>query len=386
LTVNIEHLQPTSGESSWSAAEGAMLFEFRTRDGVETSSGHVLGEVIPEEVTRDRPNERGFYYAHSGPLSELKHTETYRNLLDAQVLVRYQIGLDCSARILRPTENEDLTLSTCFQCSLDQTLEAETQPEEMARRGTWSLPEFGGKAAKYDPDDARGAEMHAWYEGPAPADNDAFGPMEIEFRFGDSGSLCSDPAPRKVRVFYPRESYSNPDPSGNIPNWYYYWRQTGASQGHKDAIVYDSACAAGWGGYFNGYTVQGDDQRIYLCDLGSLGFNFTSMVSGTTWDGIDVFGAVVLHEWTHLEDFAEWWPSGYGTWEADGWHPEIADLDQDMVPDAREAGYGLSNLAMDTLGLAGRDLEYSAYKAMDTWPTGSADREDWAKPGKQSGS
>ncbi|MHB1318765.1 MAG: hypothetical protein ACYCYF_09130, partial [Anaerolineae bacterium] len=357
-----------------------------TVDGVETSSGHVLGEEIPEEVTRDGPNDRGIYYTHTGPLRELTFTETYRNLLDAQVLVNYKIGLDCSATIDQPGENEEVTLPTCFHCSVDTELVASVQPEAAARSGTWSLPEFGGKAAQYDPADAAGAEVHVWYEGPAPAENSAYGPLEIEFSFGGGESLCMDPPPRRVRVFYPRESYSNPDPSGNIPNWFYYWKQTAAGQGHRNALVYDSACAAGWGGYFNGYTVQGDDQRVYICDLGSIGFTFASRVTGTSWEGIDVFGAVVRHEWQHLEDFHEWWPGGYGTWDAAGWHPEIKDLDQDLVPDAREAGYGLSNLVIDTLGLAERDSEYSAYRAMDTWPTGSANREDWAMPGKQGGS
>ena len=99
-------------------------------------------------------------------------------------------------------------------------------------------------------------------------------------------------------------------------------------------------------------------------------------VTGKATEGIDVFASVVLHEWTHLENYHDWWPEGYKAAE---------DSDDDLVPDDREAGYGLDPLNRDTFGLGLRDSEIPAYLQAHTWRSGSANDVDWANPGKQSG-
>ncbi|MHB1293800.1 MAG: hypothetical protein ACYC4R_02275 [Anaerolineae bacterium] len=384
LTVNLEHPTPTSGESTWSAAGGAMVFHLQSQDGVQTMSGNVLGQEIPEEVTQSQPYDRGIYYTHTGPLSELSYRETYRNLLDAQVLTEYEITDSCSATIVKPEEDK-LTLPKCFACSLDAELEAETTPKAYADGLKWELPDFGGKAPQYDPEDQKGATMHVWYAGPAPEDNEAFGPYEIQVTFDDSKIPCDDPEPRKVRVFFPRDSYNNPD--GSVPNWYYYWLQTAAAQGHAASIIYDAGCSDY--GYYNGFGTPAEADVIYVCDIMASGNPSTNPLTGKVTEGIDLFAATIRHEWTHLENNKDWWADGgyVSRADADGnWLPDLRDADGDLVRDDREAAYGASPRTKDTLGLGFRDCEIPAYLQEDTWTNGTADKEDWADPGKQSGS
>lgn len=70
-----------------------------------------------------------------------------------------------------------------------------------------------------------------------------------------------------------------------------------------------------------------------------------------------------------------------------------SDLDRDFIPDDREAELGFDPNSRDTYGMGRRDgdcdywddSEITAYQAQESWPVGSADKEDWADPGKQSG-
>lgn len=71
---------------------------------------------------------------------------------------------------------------------------------------------------------------------------------------------------------------------------------------------------------------------------------------------------------------------------AGNWLPDLRDGDGNLVPDNRETAYGASPRTKDTLGLGFHDCEIPAYLQEDTWTNGMADKEDWADPGKQSGS
>lgn len=374
LTVNISHPQPTSGESTWSAADGAIVFYLRSQEGVQTMGGHVLDQEIPEEVVQEHAPKRGFYYTHRGPLSELKYTETYRNLLDAQVLADYQIYDECSAQVIEPGPNEKVTLPTCTGCNLDSEFEAEAVPEAYGGMLEWKLPEFGGEQPHYDPEDKLGIKMHVWYDNDAPADNSAYGPYEITLTFKGASSSCKDPEPRQARIFYPRGNYNNP--GRKDPNWFYYWMQTKAAQGHKGAVIYDDATP--YYGYFDGYADPAKADRIYVGDIFRAGNPSSNPYTGKVTEGIDLFAATIRHEWTHLENYKDWWgKKGYQT---------AQDRDEDHVPDDREASYGMDPHNRDTFGMGMRDSEIPAYLQEDTWPNGSANKEDWADPGKQTGS
>jgi len=387
LTIDVDHRQPTTGESTWVAAEGAFILWTRSRDGVQTMGGQTMGQEIPEEIIHSEPQTRGVYYSHRGPLSELRHMETYRNLLDAQVLMDYEIYDECSASVTVPEPDARLTLETCYQCGLEGELEADVLPDVWAEDLVWKLPTFGGKEATFDPEDATGSALRYWYTGPAPESNSEFGPRAITLSFEGSEAACRAPEPRRVRIFFPRDKHNNPDPSGRIPNWFYYWKQTPAAQGHAGAMTYDEDCTDAYG-YFSGWSSAADSSGIYICPLFNSGSSYTNPVTGKFSRGIDFYAAIVRHEWTHLENYHDWWPQGYRATDHDdgSWDPDPADRDKDLVRDSREAAYGLSSRTQDSLGFGFRDSEYPPYLQMDTWANGSADRQDWADPGKQSGS
>ena len=385
LTIDIDVPTPTSGDSTWTAAQGAIVLWEKARNGERTMGGNVLGQEIPEEPVGGGVPTHGIYYTHTGPLRELEHVETWRNLLDAQVLIDYQIVDACTARISTPAENEKVTLPKCYACSLELDMEARVQPGEWGEDLEWELPEFGGNAPHYDPEDQQGDNMRVWYDGPAPDRNSAFGPLEITTRFDELADRCEAPEPHRIRVFFPHRSYNNPD--GSVPNWYYYWTDTPAAQGHESAIIYDSGCRDY--GYYDGFGDPAEANHIYVCDIFAAGNPSTNPVTGKVSEGIDLFASTVLHEWTHLENYHDWWgAAGYNAQvnAAGNLAPTTNDQDADLVRDDREAAYGLSPRMRDSLGFGYRDCEYPAYLQENTWPNGSVDKQDWADPGKQSGS
>jgi hypothetical protein len=384
LTISIDHRQPTSGESTWSALKGAFVLNLRLANGVETISGHSFGEEIPAE-TKVREDERGFFYTHTAPVDQVAYRETYRNLLDAQVLMQYEIFMDCQAIILEPEEDARLTMEACDGCGLSGETLGETVPDVWAESLMWTMPDLGSQAPQYEPESREGAHVGFKYEGPGPESNEDYGKQEVRVSFGGEATACEAPEPQTVRFFFPRDSTNNPD--GDKPNWFYYWRQTAAAQGHRNAMQYKASLGAeGIMGYFD----PGMPDRINIGPIFEIagGSTMTSQVTGTSWEGIDAFAAVVLHEWTHLETYKEWWgqkgyrmrvnPQGQVVGEPN-------DLDQDWVPDELEADMGLDPTKLDTLGIAAIDREYPAFWAMENWASGSVDTHDWADPGKQSG-
>ena len=136
--------------------------------------------------------------------------------------------------------------------------------------------------------------MRVWYDGPAPERNSEFA-VEIT-RFGELADRCEAPEPHKIRVFFPHRSYNNPD--GSVPNWYYYWLDTPAAQGHESAIIYDGGCSDY--GYYNGFGDPAEANHIYVCDIFNSGNPSTNPVTGKVSEGIDLFATTILHEWTHL--------------------------------------------------------------------------------------
>jgi hypothetical protein len=108
------------------------------------------------------------------------------------------------------------------------------------------------------------------------------------------------------------------------------------------------------------------------------GFRDYNRVLKRSTYGIDVFAVTVTHEWTHRDDFHDWWGSPPT-------YDPARDQDDDLVPDDREAEYGLDPKKEDTHGKLGRDCEWTALRSEDAWTIGWANGEDWAHPGKNSG-
>jgi hypothetical protein len=310
----------------------------------------------------------------------------------------YQVFPECEADVLEPERNGRLTMMDCAGCGHNGMLRAQTSPEVWVDHLRWKMPEFAGQDPLYSTDDPfedepLGGEVEYTYTGPGPEDNAEFGPAEIQLTFESEASTCEPPPPHPVRFFFPRDGRNSPDSS--LPNWFYYWRQTAAGQGHEGAIVYDPNSGADDAyGYYNGWVDPSQAEVIYIGPLFDLagGSTYENPVTGRRFEGIDFFATIVLHEWTHLENYHDWWgETGYNDTVdfVDGkavWHPDPADRDGDLMPDSVEASYGLIAGKKDTFGIAKKDSEYPPYLQMDTWAVGSANRHDWADPGKQSGS
>ena len=372
LEMDIEHAVPVSGLSRWSALAGLVVLEWRASGGKVTFGGQSFGEPIPEELVQSEATTRSLYYHHRGRMEDLTYLETWRDPADSQVVVSYRIADACTTEVLWPEDQDRWTVRDAGDRLLEHHLEAETVPEIWADALLWELGRFGELEPEYEPDPPKGGEVRVRYLGAMPEENSAFGALEVRPTYKGAVPECEDPEPREVRVFFPRDAQNNP--AGDVPNWFYYWLDTAAAQGHKGAIRYDAGEADY--GAFRGFENPWLADRIYVGNLFSGGSGGTNPITGRYFEGIDLFGAVVRHEWTHLETYADWW--------GEAGMDSARDLDRDYIPDDREKALGLRPGCFDSLGYGYRDAEYPAYQAEDTWPTGAANREDWADPGKQS--
>ena len=196
----------------------------------------------------------------------------------------------------------------------------------------------------------------------------------------------------------PRDAENNP--GGQLPNWFYYWKQTpaGRPKGQVVALDYggstlDLCRTAGVTGVYQprfGYKV------LLLCDLSRLTTPFKLVFplldrsapqkySGTrsVWN-IDAFAVAVLHEYQHFLT--------NHTWYSKLSPQDLAKVDQDRdgVPDHLEPGLNFEPTLFQTyfakhptLKDVNGDEEWLAYEIMRDHKPGSLDKHDWAHPGNQ---
>jgi hypothetical protein len=371
LTVSISHPAPTSGASEWNALGGAVTIRLESHNGHQRMSGQAMGQPIPPTEST-AIYEHGIYYTRKGTLADLRGSETWRNLLDAQVFVEWELVDACSAWLETPAQNDEFTYKDDAAGTLEVEAQASVSPKAWGDDLEWTFPELDGSALTADPEDRRGPEVTFTYKG-LPKDNAAFGRNRVSAAFRELADRCEQPPERTVTFFWDLDAENNPD--GSVPNWFYYWKQTCAAQGHGDSIRYDPNCTKAWG-YFDGYDYPSKANVIYLCPWGEGPFKSTNDYTGKVVEGIDHYASTVLHEWTHLENYHDWWPKGYD---------RSKDADRDLVPDDREAAYGMNPTMKDTYGLGFRDCEVPAYLQEHTWINGTCNHEDWSDPGKQSG-
>jgi len=288
-------------------------------------------------------------------------------------------------------------------------LEENELPESLPRSLEWTFPEIAGSTLKTKPEDGRGKVVEFFYEG-MPEKNSAFGKeREISVILAPFRE-CMEPVRQPIRVFFERDGMGNP--SGEAPNWFYYWMQTRAGHDQGEGqVTYGGTCVDKRGepilGRFNGVD---DPDLVIVCD-GAQETDFNPITYRET-EGIDLFAVIIIHELKHMTNDHEWWgklneehrPDGifeyveyttgdrvqdeldhYTSW---GDYLELmnqADQDEDGIPDKLEEEMGFDPEDKDSRDLGYPDTEYSAYEAENAWVTGSADEEDWAVPGKQSG-
>ncbi|MFO7917167.1 MAG: hypothetical protein R6V13_03700 [Anaerolineae bacterium] len=408
--VEIRHPCTVSGESEIVLARIPIM-------RLEADQGRVvMDSAFPmfsdNEVLFDGSEMATLNYSYRAPVDEIHHhVKTWRDLLDSRVVVETQIRLLCETQIVSPQDEEQLTFDNSKPGTLQFTAEAEASSnrEDELEDLIWVFPEIGDSELSTEPQDARGNTVRVTYTG-LPESNDDFGEHEISAYY-DSDALCSPPDPIKIQVFFPRDAANNPlslsggtaasagDGVNQIPNWFYYWRQTSAAQGlGEDQILYGGdgrdriegetedgeeitiVVMGSYKGYYADDHEHPDANRIYVYDLGVIDFTYTNFITELVYEGIDAFGCIVRHERTHMENYQDWWaPDGYLDQRA------VKDEDGDCVPDELEEGLELDPKDKDTWDIGMDDEEYLAYTAETNWGRGSANDEDWANPGKQIG-
>jgi hypothetical protein len=260
----------------------------------------------------------------------------------------------------------------------------------------WELEEIHGSQMTAEPADLTGPTIKVTYT-KLPWKNSGFGRkwIAVHLKVGD----CQAEAASNVRIFFPAFAKNNPE--GKEPNWFYYWKQTSAAIGpvRYGGGVY--LCGAGGSRDLGLYRNTIFDSVFYICDLRFLGDDFpfkankddNGNLAVAKVYGIDTFAVACRHENAHYQHYQTWWKQ-YRTTDRfkdtnrNGILDEkenLLDKDGDLVPDSVEPAAHLNPNNRNTYGIGpdGNDEELLCWMAETEWKIGSANTQDWAKPGKQ---
>jgi hypothetical protein len=283
---------------------------------------------------------------------------------------------------------------------------ATAKPARFAKDIVWMLAQPDAGKVTYTPANRQGPKLTVALEG-LPSRNSGFGPQSIEAGIDAKG--CKATASRTVRLFYPRDATNNP--GSKQPNWFYYWSQTSARSGAKPAYgARAGKCAASAVSNdpdaFGYYPPSSLPSHYYICDLTKFGAEMTAKLpfwsfqknaqgqlasiapNVKTLTGIDTFAVTSLHESEHMRHLRLWWrkPNGQIVRRIDR---RQTDADGDDMPDAAELAFNAKHGAgilspKNKRSQQGIDDEEFFTQLVHTrWTIGSADKEDWSRPGKQ---
>jgi hypothetical protein len=270
--------------------------------------------------------------------------------------------------------------------------------QDASERLKWDTVPNPGGLLRPDPAQAKKVKLTATA---LPASNDDFGPRSIRSRIDDSGCACQSEAV-EARLFFARDDHNNP--TGDLPNWAYYWKQTPARPAGGDFRVVPAippmsrTLNANWGvncipGIFDD-TVPGNAigrydffaDMIYLSETFATADACPARADGAKKVdfGIDCFAVVLRHEGQHQKDFNAWWGPRMTNYRC------LNDTDGDLVPNDVEKRLGCNPLSRQScpnlprwLDSSVTDREASGYSAGWQWRTGCAKDKDWAAPGSQ---
>ena len=253
----------------------------------------------------------------------------------------------------------------------------------------WTFPDIYGCI--------KSITLGAWpYEHPTltyerlPNANGSFGNKVVTVKRRPDN--CTDTV--TVQLFFPNQDAAVNHPgsgTGVTPNWYYYWKQTGATWGTpywdsvglvNAGISFSSPYPPGsLSGNWVGYISHGANDSIVIP---------AGPRKNQTMTGIDYFGYACRHEQRHAVKMNQW--SGWmDVWrDGDAWITPT-DQDHDLLPDSTEADLGPEaggpydkakriTYPQDDMPDGHRYIFYT----QQDWIPGSANSEDWSKPGKQS--
>jgi hypothetical protein len=372
-----------------------------------TLSQDLYGGELPDEHIQEElvtPERMKQFVAAHGFQKSYAWRETFvpgRNWTDHRLTIKVVIGEPCGEPLRIAVSTLDGLERYCFSEAslgkLEFTLTADVTPASLADEVTWTLPDLQGSTRETLPPGAKGRTIKVTYTN-LPKNNSDFGSKTIKAVV--KKDQCEGQAQKEIRFFFP--AFAKNNPGGIDPNWFYYWKQTSACVGPARFGGGTGQCSISPNSRDLGYyrsTVF--DTVYYICDLRDLGADFpfvAKRVEQGRWadlkvTGIDTFGVACLHENAHYLHFTQWWKP-YQTSDKflDANHngildekEKLLDKDGDLVPDALEEGLHLDPKNRNTYGIGpnGDDEEALCWFAEATWKIGSADKEDWAKPGKQ---
>lgn len=218
-----------------------------------------------------------------------------------------------------------------------------------------------------------------------PALNSAFGDKDVTM-------TCTGPVSTTqtshVRVFFAKGATNHPDPdaptkAGRTPNWFFYWRQTDAGGG------LDNYYGGAGSGSPTGRCYY-DSTTHWTCLIydGAATGPYGALYGGAK--GIDLYAHIARHEDRHKQDMTGFWGN------AD--RVPAQDADGDYLPGSQEptigapyhsGGYDPNVFATfpDHFNYGNptgwSDAEDYCMHREASWSNGSANDQDWAKPGKQ---
>jgi hypothetical protein len=320
--------------------------------------------------------------------------------LSGSIEVKYKLSYNgkSAVRILKPVDGTRRVFGLAADGSPEAdswliiAAEASVWPPELASQLVWTLEPVGSSKIEVEKKD--GGKAIITLKG-LPQENSDFGPKNLTARAGDAEDSVT------VKLFYRRDAQDHVGASivPQEPNWSFYWRQTSAAQGHKDAIKYDPACGGSVQGEMDGYfSGEKDENSVFLCPQDAFSTHGVAK-KGVIFEGIDDFGRRVRHEWEHRRQWIEWWNHGrllsnFPCTEQEKRDPDhcvaspglLCDCDNDGIPDTLEKDLGLDPTKKFTNPPNDSkypDSHWYVYKVGDSWPIGSANKEDWSYPGKQ---
>ncbi len=284
--------------------------------------------------------------------------------------------------------------------SLIIELEAKVNPAEYKNSVEWEIPEMEGSNIEIKPFSSskpKGEKVEVIYKG-LPYALGSFGRQRVKAHINVNG--CNVEDTKEILIFYPRDAKNNPE--GKYYNWFYYWKQSPAAKpfGQNVKIEFGGTEYDLCQGSHTMAIYKPEDlfKAIYICDLTKkVGGKFEVTIPHVsrhvpetlqrkkliTYTHIDTFAVLVMHEFTHFNNFHTWW-FGKSMEER-----ERQDRDYDGIPDRleNEMGFDPNNFQTfwgddeDFKNING-DEEFIAYESTYDYPIGKFDNYDWGKPGK----
>ncbi|WP_296824531.1 hypothetical protein [Sulfurovum sp.] len=244
-----------------------------------------------------------------------------------------------------------------------------------------------------------------------PEHNSQFGKHHITVKYRSADAQCTGNAESIIKLFYLAFAYNHPSRNSqekNMPNWFYYWKQTPAAKPHGDNVrlLYGgrTACNCNNEDVVACYGTGSFNKVFYLCDLSRAKFKGKMqttypildrtkqhpLLGWQTTEYIDTYAVSLIHEYQHYLDEMRW---QRGKSKA-----QIAseDRDKDDIPDTEEPALHFDLSKRQTYKPVYRDNdgkpvpldvqtdeEWIAYESMRSYRPGTYNKYDWGCPGAQ---